>query len=56
MLNVTECEQHAQECRQVAARTQDAFYKKQSEDMAEAWTMLARERRKQLEKQKRKSC
>ena len=35
----------------MALRVMDEVHKKQLEDMAETWTMLARERRKQLAKQ-----
>lgn len=48
MLKVSEYQQHADECWQMAARMKDATHKKQLEEMAEAWSMLARERRKQL--------
>jgi hypothetical protein len=51
MLKVSEYDQHAAECRQMAARTTNAVHKKQLEEMAEAWGMLAEERRKQLAKQ-----
>jgi hypothetical protein len=48
---VSEYKQHALECRQMASRMQDPVHRKQLEDMAEAWSMLAREREKQLAKQ-----
>ena len=51
MRKVSEYEQHAAECRAMARRTRNPVYKKQLEEMAEAWAMLARERRKQLQKQ-----
>ena len=51
MRKVSEYERHAAECRVMASRTRNPFYKKQLEEMAEAWAMLARERRKQLQKQ-----
>jgi len=35
----------------MALRVRDEVHRKQLEDMAETWTMLARERRKQLAKQ-----
>ena len=50
MLKVSEYEAHAQECRQMATKTQNRVHKKQLEDMAEAWSMLARERERQLKK------
>jgi hypothetical protein len=34
----------------MAIRTKDPVHKKQLEDMADAWTMLARARQKQIEK------
>jgi hypothetical protein len=43
--------EHAAECERMASRMRDPVKKKQLEDMAEAWTMLAREREKQLRKQ-----
>ena len=52
MRKVSDYEQHAEECRQMATRIKDPAQKKQLEDMANAWTMLARERAKQLEKAK----
>ena len=51
MRKVSEYQQHATECRQMASRTRDPVHKKQLEDMAETWSMLAREREKQLRKQ-----
>jgi hypothetical protein len=38
-------EQHAVECRQVAAQMKDPQLKKRLEDMADVWDMLARGRR-----------
>ena len=49
---VSEYEQHAEECRKMAAKMKDATHKRQLEEMAEAWAMLARERQKQLQKQR----
>jgi len=46
MQKVLEYEQHAAECRQMAARMTDSKFKKQLEDMAEVWDRLAQERRK----------
>jgi hypothetical protein len=51
MRKVSEYRAHAQECRDMANRTNDPVHKRQLEEMAEAWTMLAREREKQLSKQ-----
>lgn len=51
MRKVSEYEQHASECRQLAATTKDQTHRKQFEDMADAWAMLARERQKQIAKQ-----
>jgi hypothetical protein len=51
MRKVSEYEEHAAECRVMASRTRNPVYKKQLEEMAEAWAMLARERRRQLQKQ-----
>ena len=51
MQKVSEYESHAAECRQMAAKMRDPVQKEQLEEMAEAWTMLAGERRKHLLKQ-----
>jgi hypothetical protein len=51
MRKASEYEKHAAECRRMAAKTRNPVYKEQLEEMAEAWAMLARERRKQLQKQ-----
>lgn len=51
MRKISEYEAHAQECRRMAANTRDAVHKKQLEEMADAWAMLAREREKHLRKQ-----
>jgi uncharacterized protein HemY len=51
MRKVSQYEEHAQECRRMAGKMQDAAHKKQLEEMAEAWEMLARERRHQLMEQ-----
>ena len=51
MRKASEYEQHAAECRAMAAKTRNPVHKEQLEEMAEAWAMLARERRKQLQKQ-----
>jgi hypothetical protein len=45
---VSEYEHHAEECRKMASKMKDPVHKKQVEDMADAWAMLAREREKQL--------
>jgi hypothetical protein len=45
MQQVLEYEQHAAECRQMAAQTKNPRYKKQLENMAEVWERLANERR-----------
>ncbi len=45
MQKVEEYEQHAAECRQMAAGMTDPRLKKQLEDMAEVWDRLANERR-----------
>jgi Ca2+-binding EF-hand superfamily protein len=45
---VSEYEQNAEECRKMASRMNDPLHKKQVEDMAEAWAMLARERAKRI--------
>jgi hypothetical protein len=49
---VSEYEQHADECRRMAAKMKDETHKRQLEEMAEAWTMLATERHKQLSRQR----
>jgi hypothetical protein len=51
MRKVSEYEAHADECRQMAGKMRDEVHKKQLEEMADAWAMLAREREKQLRKQ-----
>jgi hypothetical protein len=51
MRKVSEYELHATECRQMASNMRDPVHKKQLEEMAEAWVMLAGERRKMLLKQ-----
>jgi hypothetical protein len=48
MHKVSEYDQHAADCRQMAARSTNPTHKKQLEEMAEAWVMLAREREKQV--------
>jgi hypothetical protein len=48
MRKLSEYENHIIECRQMAAKMRDPVHKKQLEQMADAWTMLADERRKQL--------
>lgn len=55
MRKVSEYEQHARECRAMAAKTQNPTHKQQLEEMAEAWTMLATERRKLILNQERAS-
>jgi hypothetical protein len=45
MRKVLEYEQHAAECRQMAAQMINQQLKKQLEDMADVWDRLARERR-----------
>ena len=52
MRKVSEYEAHALECRKMAAKTRDQVHKQQLEEMAEAWAILAREREKQLRKQR----
>lgn len=51
MRKVSEYEQHARDCRHMAASMKNPEHKKQLQDMAEAWEMLAAERRKHLAKQ-----
>jgi hypothetical protein len=48
---IEEYEQHAEECRKMAATMKDPTFKNQLQAMAEVWEMLARERQKQIEKQ-----
>ena len=50
MRKVSEYKKHADECRKMAANTQNPEHKKQLQVMAEAWEMLATEREKQLKK------
>ena len=47
---VSEYEQHADECRRMAVKASDPVHKEQLTSMADAWAMLAEERRKQLTK------
>jgi hypothetical protein len=46
MQKVLEYEQHAAECRQMAAEMKNPKLKQRLGDMAEVWERLARERRK----------
>ena len=48
MRKLSEYEDHATECRRMATIRRDPVHRKQLEDMAEAWAMLARERKKKL--------
>lgn len=48
MHKLSEYEDHATECRRMATIMRDPVHRKQLEDMAEAWAMLARERKKKL--------
>jgi hypothetical protein len=48
MLKVSEYERHAEECRKMTASMADPNHKKQLEDMAAAWDMLAKERAKRI--------
>jgi hypothetical protein len=48
MRKVSDYEQHADECRAMAATIKNPTHKQQLEEMAEAWAMLARVRRRQL--------
>ena len=43
MRNISDYVDHVTECRKIAARVKDPQHKKQFEDMAEAWTMLAQD-------------
>ncbi len=51
MRKVSEYEMHAKECRRMAVQMKNLEHKKQLQDMAEAWEMLARERERQMKKQ-----
>jgi len=51
MRKASEYEQHAEECLRMAATMSNPEHKKQLQQMAEAWTMLADERRRQSAKQ-----
>jgi hypothetical protein len=53
MRKVSEYQQRAAECRQMAASMRDPMHRQQLEDMADAWIILARERSRQLAKQQR---
>lgn len=50
MRKVSEYEQHADEWRKMAVKASDPVHKEQLASMADTWTMLAEERRKQLAK------
>jgi hypothetical protein len=50
MRKVSEYLEHAAECRKMASQMRNPQHKKQLEDMAQAWEMLARERARQLAK------
>jgi len=50
MRMVSEYERRAEECRKIATQMKDPEQKKQIEVMAQAWDLLARTRRKQLQK------
>jgi hypothetical protein len=51
MRKLSEYENHVVECRQMAAKIGNPVHKKQLEQMADTWAMLADERRKHLLKQ-----
>lgn len=51
MRKVSEYEQHAQECRAMARTMKDPQHKQQLQEMADAWEMLAEERRRQIARQ-----
>ncbi len=55
MRRVEEYEQHSEECRRIAANTRNPEHKKQLEQMAAAWTMLAEARKRQLLKEQNSS-
>jgi hypothetical protein len=44
MRKLSEYQQHAKECRRMAAQTKNSTHKRQLEEMAQTWEMLARER------------
>ena len=50
MRKVSEYELRAEECRRLAAQTREPDLKKQLEDMARAWELLARARFKHLQR------
>jgi hypothetical protein len=51
MRKVSEYEEHAEECRKMARQTKNPQHKKQLEEMAQTWDMLAKERAKQIAKE-----
>jgi hypothetical protein len=51
MRKVSEYEQHANECREMVRKMRNQHHKRQLEDMAQAWEMLAKERARQLAKE-----
>ena len=53
MRKVCEYEAHAAECRKMAARIKNPDQKRQLEEMAHAWDMMAGVRRKQLKSNSR---
>jgi hypothetical protein len=48
MRKVSEYEQQAEKCRQQARATRNPEHRRQLEQMAETWAMLAKERTRQL--------
>ncbi|HEY1981857.1 MAG TPA: hypothetical protein VGH13_17415 [Xanthobacteraceae bacterium] len=50
MRKLSEYKSHADECRKMATLMKNAEHKKQLQQMAETWDMLAQEREKQLTK------
>jgi hypothetical protein len=50
MMKVSEYEQHAAKCRQMARDTADPEQKAQLEEMADAWDALARDRAEHIKK------
>ena len=53
MRKISEYQNHATECRKMAARTHNSTHKEQLEELARAWLSLAEARLKQLERKLR---
>jgi len=55
MCKLSEYRKHAKDCRRMAAQDRNPTHKRQLEEMAQTWEMLARERTKRIEKTPKKT-